>query len=283
MRTSDTAFKTLFIGFVPLLIGCVVALAQDASRLDSAKTPHDSAAGRSIFAANCAGCHGLDGKGGDKAPDIATRPEIRQQSDVALLEVLQQGVPRKSMPAFGFLGDAALRSLVGYLRTLQGNPDAVVLSGDSRHGKILFFGKGRCSECHIVHGEGGFLASDLSEYARSRSPEAVRDAILFPNRNLDPRNRAVLAILRGGKSVEGVIRNEDNFSIQIATLDGTTYLLTKSQLQSLTYREESAMPADYGARLSASELDDLVNYLHVISAKKAQGKTNDEDEFANEE
>jgi putative heme-binding domain-containing protein len=262
-----------------LLVGCVVALAQDAGRSGPAKNLRDSAAGQTIFAANCAGCHGLDGKGGDKAPDIATRPEVRQHSDAEILQILQQGVPRKSMPAFNFLGDLALRSLVAYLRILQGSQPSMALAGDPKRGKAVFFGKGRCSTCHMVRGEGGFFASDLTEYARGRSPEDVRDAILFPNRNLDPRNRKVLAILPDGKPVEGAIRNEDNFSIQIAVLDGTTYLLTKSQLRSLTYREESAMPADYGSRLSASEVDSLVNYLHAIAAKKAEHKINDVDEF----
>jgi len=268
---------------VAFLLSCVVTFAQDAGRSDSGGNSRDTAPGQPVFAANCAGCHGLDGKGGDKAPDIATRAEIRQHSDAELLQILQQGVPRKSMPSFHFLGDAALRSLVAYLRSLQGGTESAALPGDAKRGKAVFFGKGRCSDCHTVRGEGGFLASDLTEYSRSRSPEAIRDAILFPNRNLDPRNRKVLATLPDGKSVEGVIRNEDNFSIQIASLDGTTYLLTKSQLKQLAYREESAMPADYATRLSASEVDDLVNYLHALSVKEAERKTNDEDEFDHDE
>jgi cytochrome c oxidase cbb3-type subunit 3 len=33
--------------------------------------------GAAIFASNCAGCHGADGRGGEHAPNIATTPEVQ--------------------------------------------------------------------------------------------------------------------------------------------------------------------------------------------------------------
>lgn len=224
-----------------------------------------SPAGQQAFATNCASCHGLDGKGGERAPDIVTRPNIRQLSNDELFEIIQKGVPRKSMPSFAYLGDAAIRSIVAYLRSLQGNPAPRILPGDSKRGKELFFGKGQCSSCHAFHGEGGFFASDLSDYSHGRSPEVARDAILSPNKNLDPRNRTVVVSLPNGKTLEGIARNEDNFSIQLLTRDGVIHLLIKSELSSLSYRDESPMPADYGTRLSPSELGDVVNYLYSIA------------------
>src|SRR5262249_31192756 len=217
--------------------------------------------GQQTFASNCAGCHGLDGKGGERAPDIVTRVNIRQLSDDELFQIVVNGVPRKSMPGFGYLGDPMVRSIVAYLRTLQGTPTMKALAGDSTRGRNLFFGKGQCSSCHSIYGRGGFFASDLSDYSRGRSAEAVREAIVTPNKNLDPRNRVVVVKLPSGKTFEGIARNEDNFSDQLLTIDGVIHLFTKSELASLTYRRESPMPADYGTRLSSAELDDLVNYL----------------------
>lgn len=224
----------------------------------------DGSQGQQTFATNCAGCHGLDGKGGERAPDIVTRPGMRQLSSDALFEIVQKGVPRKSMPAFGYLGDAALRSVVAYLRSLQGNPLPLMLPGDSKRGKQLFFGKGQCSSCHAFRGEGGFFASDLSDDLRGRSPEVTRQAILFPNKNLDPRSRTVVATLPSGQTFEGIARNEDNFSIQLLTRDGVIHLLSKSELSSFNYRDGSPMPSDYGTRLSSAELDDLVNFLFSV-------------------
>ncbi|HWO33346.1 MAG TPA: cytochrome c, partial [Candidatus Acidoferrum sp.] len=38
-------------------------------------------AGRQTFESSCAPCHGLNGKGGERAPDIVTRPDIVRLSD----------------------------------------------------------------------------------------------------------------------------------------------------------------------------------------------------------
>src|SRR5690348_870515 len=240
------------------------------SRSPEQKSDADREEVQRAFSTNCAGCHGLDGKGGERAPDIVTRPHIRQLSDSQLLQILQKGVPQTSMPAFGHLGDELLRSLVAHLRTLQGNAPTVPLPGNMRRGKELFFGKGGCSGCHMVRGQGGFFASDLSGYSRGRAPQAIHDAIIFPNRDLDPRNRTVVATLPGGKTMEGLARNEDNFSIQLLSQDGTLHLLSKSILLSLSYRNESPMPADYETRLSVSEIADLVNYLASLANRDSQ-------------
>ena len=38
----------------------------------------------------------------------------------------------------------------------------LVVAGDRDLGKQLFFGKGRCSGCHMIRGQGGLLGPDLS-------------------------------------------------------------------------------------------------------------------------
>jgi len=232
--------------------------------------------GKQTYSASCAGCHGLDGRGGERAPDIVTRPQVRQLSDAALLQVLQNGVANTSMPSFRFLDSKTRRSVVAYIRTLQGAASSLKLPGNSERGKEIFFKKGSCSDCHMVHGQGGFFASDLSGYAAGRSQESVRDAIVSPNRDLDPRRRTVVATLRNGGSLEGLARNEDNFSLQLLTPDGAVHLLSKSSLASLTYRDQSPMPADYGAKLSAAELDDLVKFLFASAEKNSSRNSKEE-------
>src|SRR4030081_2551948 len=44
-------------------------------------TPSGPRTGEEIFASSCAGCHGLDGRGGERAPNIAGRPAVQQLSD----------------------------------------------------------------------------------------------------------------------------------------------------------------------------------------------------------
>lgn len=238
---------------------------------DSPKN-NDSTLAQRTFATRCAGCHGLDGKGAERAPDIVTRPAVRQLSDLQLLSVLQKGVPQTSMPAFSYLGDDALRSLVVHLRTLQGNRVAVSLPGDAKRGREIFFGKGECSQCHMIRGEGGFFGSDLTHYAAGRAPEAIHDAIVYPNRDLAPRLRTVVATLVNGRSFQGLTLNEDNFSMQLLTPDGVLHLLSKDSVASLTYKNESPMPADYATRLSKAELDHLANFLYSLAENESKAK-----------
>lgn len=226
-------------------------------------------AGKAAYAAVCAGCHGLDGKGGERAPDIASRPRVRELSDEAILHVLQNGVPNTSMPAFRSLGPDKLRALVTHVRELQGIRNARNIPGNADNGKNVFFSKGGCANCHSVQGSGGFYGSDLSGYAQGRSPESIRQTILAPNRDLDPRRRVVVATTSSGEIIEGLARNEDNFSLQLLTPDGALHLLYKSSLAKLTYREESAMPADYEKKLSASELDDLIKFLASVAESQS--------------
>jgi putative heme-binding domain-containing protein len=113
----------------------------------------------------------------------------------------------------------------------------------------------------MVNGSGGFLGADLSSYGSHVSIEEIRSAITDPDKDLDPRARTVLVTTREGRQFTGIARNEDNFSLQLQSLDGTFHLLAKADLQHLEYQPKSLMPSDYGSVLSASELDDLVSYL----------------------
>jgi hypothetical protein len=68
--------------------------------------------------------------------------------------------------------------------------------------------------------------------------------------------------------VEGVVRNEDNFSVQLQARDGSFHFFQKSAVQSLEYLGQSLMPTTYGERVTRGELDDLVSYLMSTGSPK---------------
>jgi alcohol dehydrogenase (cytochrome c) len=82
----------------------------------SAVTASAQDAGRQVFVARCAGCHGTDGNGGELGPNIATRVPIR--TDAELASVVRQGFVASGMPAFATLSDGDVAALVQFLRTL---------------------------------------------------------------------------------------------------------------------------------------------------------------------
>ena len=92
----------------PVLLVCATLLAVTASAQD---------AGRQVFVARCAGCHGTDGNGGELGPNIATRVPTR--TDQELTTVVRQGLVASGMPAFANIGDGDLTALVQFLRTLK--------------------------------------------------------------------------------------------------------------------------------------------------------------------
>jgi cytochrome c oxidase cbb3-type subunit III len=222
--------------------------------------------GQQLFSSSCAGCHGLDGRGGEHAPDIATTTSVRQLPDVEIARIIRSGISAAGMPGFGstFTG-AQITAVVKYLRSLQGQGGTPSVGDDANRGRVLFFGKARCSECHLIKGRGGFLASDLSAYATGRSAAEIRDAIVNPDKNLDPRERAAVVVSRDGKKYTGVVRNEDNFSLQMQTMDGRFHLFDKSELARVDHLNRSIMPLKYGSELSQAELNDLAAYLVEVA------------------
>src|SRR5271163_692679 len=107
----------------------------------SMATLHAQPPGAAIFAANCAGCHGADGRGGEHAPNIATNPEVQHLMDRELAGIIRYGISGAGMPAFSSLKQQEVADVVAWLRVLQGRGDIVKLPGDAKSGKSLFFGK----------------------------------------------------------------------------------------------------------------------------------------------
>ena len=116
----------------------------------------------------------------------------------------------------------------------------------------------------MVAGKGGFIASDLSVYARTHTEEQIRNQITTPLNN-DQRARLATATLRNGEKYTGRVRNEDNFSLQLQSLDGIFHFLGKSEIEGLEYRSQPLMPADFGSTLSPDELNDVVSYLMSLA------------------
>ena len=61
--------------------------------------------------------------------------------------------------------------------------------------------------------------------------------------------------LKNGETIHGVARNRNNYSLQIIERDGGLHLLSMRDVAELEILERSAMPGDYGEKLSAEELE----------------------------
>ena len=271
-----------FLGGIPGMGAFAIGQSTKTDRKMSAGSHPGSDNGGKIFATGCAGCHGLDGRGGDRAPSIAEGHAPRL-SDAEIFGIIEHGITGTGMPGFHSLADSDIKSVVAYLRTLQGAKKSISVPGDPKRGEALFFDKAECSGCHMAAGQGGFIASDLSSYVRAHSVEDVRSAITHPNPNGDRAARTATVTTRAGKKYVGRVRNEDNFSLQMQDLDGVFHFFDKSEIQGVEYSSQSLMPSNYGSMLSSEELNDLISYMISVANRPESETSKTPDEPPGEE
>jgi cytochrome c oxidase cbb3-type subunit III len=243
-----------------LLLGLVSVTSLRAQQ-PASTTAAANVQGATLFDANCGSCHGSDGRGGEHGPDIATDADVQRLADSDLIAIAKDGVPGTGMPAFGWLGQGKLTDIVRYLRILQGQQTEVKFPGDPKGGEALFFGRARCSECHMVNGKGGFIGTDLSLYGTHESASQIRSVILNPEKTLPPQKGATTVVTHRGQKFTGLLKVEDNFSVSIQTMDGEFHHFQKSQLTRLDVGSHSLMPGNYGSMLNDTQINDLVSYL----------------------
>lgn len=237
----------------------------------AAQAPPDSGVlGARRYTQFCAACHGADGRGGDKAASLATSQTVMNRSDTELFRVVRDGAA-DGMPPFAQIGDTNIVAVVHYLRYLEQAAAPAGLSakpsvpGDVNAGRTLFFGKAKCSACHMMQGSGGFIAGNLTSYARNRTADTILNAITNPDTPLVPSSRVISVTTHTGQSLTGVLRNEDNFNLAVQTEDGRYHFFAKSDLTDVHYTDHSLMPRDYAAQLSQAELNNIVSFLIASS------------------
>ncbi len=239
-----------------------------------AKAPGQANQGQQLFS-TCAACHGLDGNGGEHAPNIASDQRVQRMPDSALIAIVTNGIPAAGMPSFSKLWDARqIHAVVEYLRSLQGSGQPASISGNASKGQELFFGSAQCGACHMANGKGSLLGADLTSYGSGRPAAKIKEAILAPYGNVSPLRGAVSVVTKSSKTYTGILRNEDNFSLQMQTADGKLHLFEKTELAKINHEPKSLMHTDYDAKLSDSQMTDLISFLSV----KGSPRSDDDDD-----
>ena len=150
--------------------------------------------------------------------------------------------------------------IAGYVRSL-GRMAPEKVPGDPARGRELYRTKARCSQCHIVGGQGGSLGPELTEIASRRSAAHLRAAVLDPESTLPEGFLQLRLETKDGRRVTGMRLNEDTFTLQVRDLNGGLHSFFKEDLKDLQRDTgKSPMPSFQGV-LSPSEVDDLVAYL----------------------
>jgi putative heme-binding domain-containing protein len=237
-----------------ILVWAGSLIAQEGTR-NLRTTPDDIAAGAQTFRSHCAPCHGLKGEGG-RGPNLASGRFYHGASDADLLTNISDGIPGTEMPGIFYMEDR-IWQVIAYIRSL--NASAERPAGDLARGADLFRSKG-CIRCHRVSGQGGGFGPDLSQIGKTRSLEHLRQSIVEPDADVQPRYWVASFKDGASKSVEGFVMNEDTYTVQLMDMNQQLHSYEKAAVKQYKVEKTSKMPS-YKKLLTGEQLNDLVAYL----------------------
>jgi len=145
-----------------------------------------------LYATNCAGCHGAGGKGG-AAIALNDPVYLAIAGDATIRQVVSNGVPGTAMPAFagsagGLLTAEQVDAIVHGIRTRWARPDALQGAippphaaqqpGDPDRGRSVY--GSYCASCHGGDGRGGARASSIVDgsYLALVSDQGLRTIVI---------------------------------------------------------------------------------------------------------
>jgi len=263
------AYRMLFaaLAMASFLIIPEISLGQAVNPLES--DPRARAAGGSLFRAQCATCHGADAKGipSIQAPDLTQLWSQPGKNDESVFQTIRNGIPGSIMPPHSFT-DTETWMLVSYLKSTGVGNGGGSYDGNPTRGQWLF--ASNCSSCHRVSGVGGSLGPDLSRVTARRSKQALAVSVREPGAQVGRGYRSVTLITRDNKRVDGAIKSEDAFTLQVMDQRQVLRGFRKADLMELRRNERSLMPVFDERTLSDGELEDVLSYL----ASQSGGRVN---------
>ncbi len=253
--------QRLAVGLIVGILG--ISLVNLKVQISSGQTLR-SPGGSATYAKQCAGCHGVDARGGEYGPPLAGNPRLRGRSISWLRKIIQDGVPKGGMPAFN-LPVGELDTLAALIHSLNSPAAQNTPAGDGQAGEQFFFGKGQCASCHMVYGRGSAVGPDLSDIATSMTVEEIRTSLVDPSAHIAPGYQMVTVRLRDGKTVRGFARNRNNYEIAVQDLKGQFHLLQNGEISAISEDQQSEMPP---VKASPAELQNLLAFLSTLTGVK---------------
>lgn len=140
MDKADAKFGPIFAKFAAMPVEEV------------AKDPQALKMGGRLFASNCSVCHGSDAKGAYGFPNLTDNDWLYGGEPETIKTTIMHG-RQAAMPAWkDVLGEAGIRNVAGYVRSLSGRDTPEGVEVDVEQGQKLF--ATNCVACHGADGKG---------------------------------------------------------------------------------------------------------------------------------
>ena len=223
--------------------------------------------GQSLFATQCAFCHGRDAAGGETGPDLTSSELVEKDlNGNEIGPVVRSGRIDKGMPPFN-LSDADLAAVVAFIheqktkmeshtgrrRSVQAED---LQTGNAEEGKQYFNGACGCAKCHSPTG-------DLAGVATRFRGLALFERMLYPwGRRAGPSSSPATATvtLPSGETVTGKLAYRDEFVIGLVDSSGWYRSWLKSNV---TFKVHNPLEA-HSEQLGKYSEEDMHNVLAFL-------------------
>jgi cytochrome c oxidase cbb3-type subunit 3 len=222
------------------------------------------ARGKTLFARDCAFCHGRDAAGGESGPDLTrSRLVARDVGGDKIRAVVHDGRIEKGMPAFAALTIPEVNELIAFIRQqareLNSKPGgrrgvdvADLQTGNVEQGKAYFDGPGKCSSCHSPTG-------DLAGIATRREGLELEMQMLYPQ-----NAKAKLTVTTtSGETFTGRLTFKDEFHIAMTDSEGWH---RSWPIRDVQYKIDSPVDAhvEQFEKYSDDDIHNLMAYLQTL-------------------
>ena len=226
-------------------------------------------AGRTVFAAQCAFCHGRDTAGGESGPDL-TRSLLVASDDRGdkIAPHLIAGRLEKGMPAF-VLPAADVAAIVAFVHDQKTKADhsvggrrsvepADLQTGDKVAGQRYF--EAACTRCHSASGDLAGLAKRLEGL-----PLLRRMLYPTPAADAEPAHgpQTVRVELPAGKVITGKLAYRDEFTIALVDADGWPHSWPTDRV-TFTVDDPLAAHVAQLEKYTDQDMHDVLAYLQTL-------------------
>jgi len=133
-----------------------------------------------------------------------------------------------------------------------GSQPGIARSGRAIYDKV-------CAQCHTLFDAGGKVGPDITGSNRN-DLDYILQNIIDPNAVIPNDYRASTIETKDGRSITGIVKQQDDKSVTVAT-QTETLVLPRNEIQAQQQSELSMMPEGLLASLTDQEVRDLIYYL----------------------
>ncbi|HWY87184.1 MAG TPA: PVC-type heme-binding CxxCH protein [Gemmataceae bacterium] len=135
-------------------------------------------------------------------------------------------------------------------------------AGDLRRGQGIFNNpKVACVTCHSIGYLGGKVGPDLTRIGSIRTERDLLEAIVFPNSSFVRGYEPVLAVMKSGKTHNGILKRDTPDEIVLVLGPDQEVRLARADIEELQPGRVSVMPSGLDQQLTRQDLADLVAFL----------------------